>query len=335
MKNILMLSLAVLLLVGCANSSSKKNLSARRVAIIDAGSSGSRLHIYEVGADSTVRQIYPVSDKEKKESKGRAISTVANHPDSVRAYYDEMTRCYRDSLRGESIPLYILATAGMRIQDKAKAAGVYDKLGKIGEANGFSLETAMTISGRYEGLYAWIATNYENGTLTSSPKGIIEVGGVSAQVAFVPKTPNIPADNKVVRKGWGTIYSKSYLGGGLNWVYEHTADKEPFFFSVPLEDVSAYCGEETTFFGCSKSMETALEGIKEAGSFKAYTATLPRADKFHRYMFAHYMKWLFDNLHLTGKVTTAPNDADWAEGAAYDIIINKQHPEAFDYAKKL
>ncbi len=47
------------------------------------------------------------------------------------------------------------------------------------------------------------------------------------------------------------------------------------------------------------------------------------------------MKWLFDTLPLNGKVTAAPNDADWSEGAAYDIIINKQQPEAFDYDKKL
>ena len=335
MKKMLIFTLLALLFVGCTDQQSDETSFSQKVAIIDAGSSGSRLYIYEVKADSTVKLLYPVSDQEKNESKGRAISTVANHPDSVRAYYDGMTLCYKSGNEGENIPLYILATAGMRVQDKAKADGVYDKLRTIGEANGFSLKAAMTIAGRYEGLYAWIATNYENGTLTTSPKGIIEVGGVSAQLAFVPKTSDIPADNKIVRQGWGTIYSKSYVDGGLNWVYEHTEDKEPFTFSVPLENVSVYYSDNTTFYGRSKALTAALKGIQESSSFESYVAKLPRTDEYHTYMFAYYMKWLFDNLQLTGKVTTAPKDADWPEGAAYDIIINKQQPENFDYNKKL
>ena len=334
MKKFLYFTLLVLLFVGCsADHQSDAASFPQKVAIIDAGSSCSRLYIYEVKADSTVKLLYPVSDQEKKESKGRAISTVANHPDSVRAYYDGMTLSYKSG--SENIPLYILATAGMRVQDQATADGVYNKLKAIGEANGFSLKAAMTIAGRYEGLYAWIATNYENGTLTNSPKGIIEVGGVSAQLAFASKTSDIPEDNKIVRQGWGTIYSKSYLGGGLNWVYEHTEDKEPFAFSVPLEDVSAYYRDNMTFFGCSTPLNVALTGIQKTGSFEAYVGTLPRTDKYHLYMFAYYMQWLFEKLQLTGKVTLPANGAEWTEGAAYDIIINKQQPENYDYSKKL
>ena len=334
MKIFLFFMLLVLLFVGCSTAHQADAASfPQKVAIIDAGSSGSRLYIYEIKADSTVKLLYPASDQEKDESKGRALSTVANHPDSVRAYYDGMTLSNKSG--SENIPLYILATAGMRIQDQATADGVYNRLKGIGEANGFSLKAAMTISGRYEGLYAWIASNYENGTLTNSPKGIIEVGGVSAQLAFASKTSDIPADNKIVRQGWGAIYSKSYLDGGINWVYEHNEDKEPFVFSVPLEDVSAYYRDNMTFFGCSDPMKYTLTGIQDKGSFEAYVGTVPRTDQYHYYMFAYYMQWLFEKLQLTGKVTLPPNGAEWTEGAAYDIIINKQQPEIYDYDKKL
>ncbi len=306
----------------------------QKIGIIDAGSSGSRLHVYEVMSDSTIRQIYPSSDTEKKESKGRAISTIANHPDSVRAYFDQMTLCYKKG-GDEVIPLYILATAGMRMQGKAETEAIYAKLKNIGQANGFKLYKAMTIAGRYEGLYAWIAANYENGTLKSSSKGIVEIGGVSAQIAFVANTTAIPDDNKITRRNWGTLYSKSYLGGGMNWVYDNTEDVEPFKFNVPLEDASAYYGKGLTFFGCSTGLQKALKGIEKEGSFEAYTATLQRNDRYHNYMFAYYMKWMFENLHLTGNVTPAPDAADWPEGAAYDIVVNREQPEGFDYAKKL
>lgn len=337
LKMVLCIGLAASITACNATNSDDNDSQAKfpqKIAIIDAGSSGSRLHVYEVNSDSTIQQIYPSNDTEKKESKGRAISSIANHPDSVRAYFNQMTLCYKKN-SSEVIPLYILATAGMRIQEKAETESIYAKLNNIGQANGFKLNKAMTIAGRYEGLYAWIAANYENGTLKSSSKGIVEIGGVSAQIAFVANTTDIPDDNKVTRRDWGTLYSKSYLGGGTNWVYDHMEDVEPFQFNVPLEDVSAYYGDGLTFFGCSSGLEKALAGIEKEGSFEAYTATLPRSDRYHNYMFAYYMKWMFENLHLTGKVTPAPDAADWPEGAAYDIIINREQPEGFDYDKKL
>ncbi len=339
-KTFLSVAFALVALVSAASCSSSDNdviipsPTSQKVAIIDAGSSGSRLHIYEVKYGNSISEIYPSNAEEKTASKGRALSTVANHPDSVRAYYNSMTSCYTTTDTAH-IPLYILATAGMRLEEQSKTEGIYGKLRSIGQANGFNLQNAMTISGRYEGLYAWIAVNYENGTLTSSPKGIIEVGGASMQLAFATTSTTLPADNSIQRTGWGTIYSKSYLGGGINEVYANTPDVEPFNFTVPLEDVSAYYPSNATFFGSSTPLQVALNGISEKGSFEAYVASLPRTDTNHSYVFAYYMKWLFENLHLEGKVTPVNSNAKWTEGAAYDILINKQQPEEFSYDTKL
>lgn len=340
-KTLLSAAIALVAVASATSCSSSDNdaitpsgSTMQKVAIVDAGSSGSRLHIYEVSSTNDIREIYPSNAEEKAASKGRALSTIANHPDSVRAYYDSMTKCYSTTDTAH-IPLYVLATAGMRLEEQSKTEGVYGKLKSIGQANGFNLKNAMTISGRYEGLYAWIANNYESGTLTQSPKGIIEVGGASAQIAFATTSTSLPAENCLYRSGWGNIYSKSYLGGGINQVYANTPDVEPFNFTVPIEDVSAYYGANTTFFGCSTPLQVALTGIEKAGSFEGYVATLARTDTYHTYMFAYYMKWLFEKLHLDGKVTPVTNDAEWTEGAAYDILINKQQPEAFSYDTKL
>ncbi len=338
-KFILLAAFTLVNVVSMTSCSSSDNdtiitTSPQKVAIIDAGSSGSRLHIYEVSSSNAIREIFPSNSEEKAASKGRALSTIANHPDSVRAYYDSMTNCYTTSDTAH-IPLYILATAGMRLEDQSKTEGVYGKLKAIGQANGFNLKNAATISGRYEGLYAWIANNYEGGTLSASSKGIIEVGGASAQIAFATTSTTLPTENCIKRNGWGTIYSKSYLGGGINQVYENTPDVEPFNFTVPIEDVSAHYGATTSFYGCSTPLQVALNGISEKGSFEAYVASLARTDTYHTYMFAYYMKWLFEKLHLEGKVTPVTSDAEWTEGAAYDILINKQQPEEFDYNTKL
>lgn len=307
----------------------------RKIAVIDAGSSGSRLKVYEIKADSTIQRLYPTTAEETKASKGGALSDVANHPDSVRKYLVGMTASYPYATGGETIPLYVLATAGMRNQERSKTEGVYAKMAGVTETlNGFKLAKAMTISGRYEGFYAWIAANYENHSLKNSPKGTWEVGGMSMQFAFATNSTEVPEDRKVTRKDWGTIYCKSYVQGGIDAIYANTPDETPFVFTLPLEDMSAYVGD-TQFFGLSSSLTYALNGIETAGSFDAYVQTLEREDKKHRFMFAYYMQWVLERLHLNGRVTPDPYDVNWSEGAAYDIVINKEEPEAFDYDKVL
>ncbi len=306
----------------------------QRIAVIDAGSTGSRLKVYEIKADSTIERLFPATAEEKKKSKGGALSKVANQTDSVRKYLEQMTAKYTRST-GEVIPLYVLATAGMRHQDKDKANGVYAKMASISETmNGFKVQQAMTISGRYEGLYAWIAANYENHTLTKTPVGTLEIGGMSMQVAFATTSTAVPTDYKITRHDWGTLYCKSYLNGGMDAIYEQTPDTLPFQFTLPIEDISAYSGN-TSFFGCSTGVVKTLNGIEQAGSPEAYAQTLPRSDRYHNFMCAYYVPWVVENLHLTNRIIADPYDTDWTEGAVYDIVINRQTPEPFDYVKAL
>ncbi len=306
----------------------------QKIAVIDAGSTGSRIKVYEIKADSTIQRLFPTNAEEKAKSKGGALSAVANHPDSVRKYLEQMTtKCTLST--DETIPLYVLATAGMRHQDQDKANGVYSKMATFTESmNGFKLQQAMTISGRYEGLYAWIAANYENHSLTASPVGTFEMGGMSMQVAFKTTSTAVPADCKVTRKDWGTLYCKSYLNGGSDAVYAQTPDTLPFVFTVPVEDISAYSGT-TSFVGCSSGVTKTLKGIAQYGSPEAYAQTLPRSDRYHNFMCAYYVPWVLEKLHITGRIIPDPYDTDWTEGAAYDIVVNRQTPEPFDYTKAL
>lgn len=303
----------------------------QRIAVIDAGSTGSRLKVYEVKADSTILRLFPTTADEKTLSKGGALSDVANQADSVRKYLEQMTSKYTHDAIGETIPLYVLATAGMRYEEQDKTAGVYSKMASITEKlNGFKVQKAMTISGRYEGLYAWIAANYENHSLKASPVGTLEMGGKSMQVAFATTSAAVPADCKITRNDWGTLYCKSYLHGGIDAVYEATPDTMPFVFTLPVEDISAYCGN-TSFFGCSTGVLKVLNGIAQYGSKEAYANTLPRSDRYHNFMCAYYLPWVIEKLNIDNRITADPYDTDWTEGAIYDIVINKQDPESFDY----
>ena len=306
----------------------------QKIAIIDAGSTGSRLYVYQIRNDSTIETIFPVTSEEENASKGRAISTIANHPDSVKSFVASMTAKYT-SPTGEKIPLYIFATAGMRLEPQATTEKLYKKISDAkGCMNGYDFKNAMTISGRYEGLYAWIADNYENKHLTSSPRGIIESGGASIQITFATKSNDIPAAQKLTRNGWGTIYSKSYLGGGVNEMWAKTPQTEPFVFDIQFDDVSSYFGD-TQFYGCG-GIKYLLKGIKKYGSFDGYVQTLTNdpADEYHNYFAAYYLKWVFETLKISDRVSLPQHTPNWTEGAAYDIVINKEAPEAFDYNTK-
>lgn len=50
------------------------------------------------------------------------------------------------------------------------------------------------ISGQEEGLLSFLSANYFDSTLSQSPRGILDIGGASAQIAFVPQTINYNID---------------------------------------------------------------------------------------------------------------------------------------------
>ena len=333
--------LTTILLLSIANM-----LSAQKIAIIDAGSSGSRLYVYEIeksNGDFTV--LYPTPEQEAS-SKGRALSSVANHNDSVNVFLTTMTSKYNRKDTTEQIPLYILATAGMRMQPKAKVDSIYEKMNRQkAELNGFRLDTAMTISGRYEGFYAYIAANYKNGKLkfkASSPEnsltastttyGILEIGGASMQIAFAVDEP---CDQCVSREGLH-IYSKSYLGGGVDQIYNKNKDKITPAFTVNLDCADNLYGENLQFFGLGKPIEVVLDGAESnsVSALKSYANSLPRNDSeknYHPWINAHYITWVMESLKLDEKLMIVKTKSDWTEGAALDILINKKKPEGFDY----
>lgn len=330
------LALTTILLLSIANI-----LSAQKIAIIDAGSSGSRLYVYEIKKESgDFTLLYPTPEQEAT-SKGRALSSIANHNDSVSVFLTTMTSKYNRKDTTEHIPLYILATAGMRMLPKDKVESIYEKMNnQKTELNGFRLDTAMTISGRYEGFYAYIAANYKNGKLkfnASTPEspfttstttyGILEIGGASMQIAFAVDEHG---DNCISRGGVH-IYSKSYLGGGVDQIYKKNKDKATPDFTVNLDGVGSLYGKELQFLGLGKPIGILLDAAKvnSVSALSGYANSLARNDSeknYHPWMNAHYITWVIDSLRLDERLMVLETKSDWTEGAALDILINQKEP---------
>lgn len=324
---------------------------AQRIAIIDAGSSGSRLFIYDVVQTETptIRLIYPTTPEQKKRSKGRPLSSIANHPDSVRVFLENMTSNYK----GNQTSMYILATAGMRLKPEAQTQAIYDKLEELGLVNGYQVKGAMTISGQYEGLYGWLATNYDHGnlkikhtdkgnilTLADYPHGILEIGGASMQLAFTTQTETAES---LFRPGINYIYCKSYLGGGVDQIYKNTERKGAGYkFKLNLDNVSSQYQSNTWFMGLGIPVNLVIQGTNEQDQNKTYKKRINKyihslddfedsMQNYHPRINAHYVKWVSDLFDLEEKLIQPITDSSWTLGAALDILIYNESPERFDY----
>lgn len=279
------------------------------------------------------------------------LSKVAVHADSVKAYLQKMTQLY-DNQGQTPIDLYVLATAGMRYEPKGNAEKIYGYIKTTAQSvNKYCIKEATTISGRYEGLCAWIALNYDckkigtststlRNPLTSTPTfGIIEIGGASMQITYTtPDTLTLSKTDSISREGFSRIYSKSFLGGGVDQIYknfgEGNANTDYSKGNNGINNLPNLTGVNTTFYGLGKPMELVINGMKANGNFENYKATLKPGDEYHPLSNAHYINWLIGQLNINAaKIKIPQNEVSWTKGAALDIVINGEQPEAFDYGK--
>ena len=215
-------------LAACSSSGHLKRPQESLVAVVDAGSSGSRIHLYKTTPDDSfvkIRQLFTNKDvphelswydgnRGDDSAPGRAGASGIQPLLSVLAAYLDSNVIAKDQ-----VSVSVLATAGMRMVDAKTADAIYQSVKSTIANNGFSVRQVGTLSGQNEGLYAWadanyLAGNFKTGTAT---QGIVEVGGASSQIAFVTSSPPDPHTTTITLNGVHyPVFSVSYLGLGLN-----------------------------------------------------------------------------------------------------------------------
>ncbi|WP_028389661.1 multidrug DMT transporter permease [Legionella fairfieldensis] len=152
------------------------------VSVVDAGSTGSRLHIYTYDLDKTNT---PINIKELWSKKVKpGFATLETNQATLDAY---LTILFADA-PADHLPVYFYATAGMRLLPQAKQAQRYALLKNwfAGQSQ-WQLRSARTITGREEGVFGWLAVNYQLGAFSNNDKnslGVMDMGGASVQVTF-------------------------------------------------------------------------------------------------------------------------------------------------------
>ncbi|KAI0093758.1 nucleoside phosphatase family-domain-containing protein [Irpex rosettiformis] len=195
-------------------------LASRRFGVvIDAGSSGSRLQIYSwkdarMVRDQEGQAVYnslPTVEKGTREGDSWIIkaepglSSFAGNPEGVVSYLAPLLEHARTqippSLQPET-PLFLLATAGMRLLAPTQQADVLQatcnflkfhshfRIDEPSEA-GPCGSSVRIITGEEEGLFGWIAINYlmdgfNGAEHERTTYGFLDMGGASTQIAFEP-----------------------------------------------------------------------------------------------------------------------------------------------------
>ncbi|KAK3092825.1 hypothetical protein FSP39_007653 [Pinctada imbricata] len=199
--------------------------------ILDAGSTSTKLRIYQWPLRRTSVSFLNISEVYyQKFSPGldHVIKDMETLPDYIKPMITNAT-CRVPFSKLQETPIYLLATAGLRLLAEEKAihlmTSIRDYLADNSKNPFMYLSRSVRIlSGEEEGVFAWISANYHLGVFNSEQAagrsiGVLEMGGGSTQITFHPDGP-ILANMFSVRVAGQIfdLYSHSYLYFGQTYM---------------------------------------------------------------------------------------------------------------------
>ncbi|MDI9818610.1 MULTISPECIES: multidrug DMT transporter permease [unclassified Legionella] len=200
------------------------------IAVVDAGSTGSRLHIYTYDQDKHKNPINIHELWSKKIKPG--FATIESNQATVNTY---LTTLFAGAPEN-NLAVYFYATAGMRLLPQPKQQQLYSALQQwFANQSGWQLQKAKTITGSEEGLFGWLAVNYQLGAFDSKKElsGVMDMGGASVQIVFpVQNTAGISNQDIQQLDIYGrhmTVFIHSFLGLGQTEVTHQFLDESTCF----------------------------------------------------------------------------------------------------------
>mmetsp|Transcript_26624 Transcript_26624/g.36754 ORF Transcript_26624/g.36754 Transcript_26624/m.36754 type:complete len:459 (+) Transcript_26624:153-1529(+) len=198
----------------------------RYAVVFDAGSTGSRVHIFRFKSSS---KGYILLDDTFEQLKP-GLSSFAADPKKGAASLSPLIERALQTVPKEArsiTTLELRATAGLRLLPDDQSENLLQAVRDILSATPFlfdSTESATIMDGADEGAFQWLSINYLLGNLGGTPSGTVaavDLGGGSVQMAFaLPQNKAASAPKGFVRglRGGGAtyhVYVHSYLGYGL------------------------------------------------------------------------------------------------------------------------
>ena len=195
------------------------------IGVVNAGSTGSRLHVYAYkDKEHPLQGIEEVWTKQVDPS----FASLPLERIDVNAY---LTQLFLGA--PVHIPVYFYATAGMRLLSYEIQKEYYEVVKHWFSTSAWDLQEAKTITGREEGVFAWLSVYYA--LVKSSDDdiqkddlaqkvSILDTGGASVQIVTPVSSIDAthPDDFVPVKLDGGTItlFAHSFLGLGRNLVIQ-------------------------------------------------------------------------------------------------------------------
>ena len=157
---------------------------------IDAGSSGTRLHVYRRKERHGLLEEMLL----KKVSPG--ISSYVNNLEQLSSSISDLTKLAETVVPVQcrsSTPIHVMATAGMRLVPQHDRIRIFNAVRSGIRESSFQFQDAWAsvITGQMEAVYDWISVNLaagalplESSTSVDSLVGAADLGGASAQLAY-------------------------------------------------------------------------------------------------------------------------------------------------------
>ncbi|KAL2357604.1 nucleoside phosphatase GDA1/CD39 [Cryomyces antarcticus] len=225
----------------CMKSYSSSKPLIQYALMIDAGSTGSRIHVYRFNNCGPTPELeHEDFEMTAKKEGGSGLSSYKSDAEgaakSLDVLMDVAMKSVPDKLKS-CTPVAVKATAGLRKlgpeMSEAILRAVRNRLETVYPFPVVAKEKGgvEVMDGKDEGVYAWITTNYLLGKIGGPDKtptaAVFDLGGGSTQIVFQPtfKSPSggmpeklAEGDHKYELSFGGrdfTLYQHSYLGYGL------------------------------------------------------------------------------------------------------------------------
>ncbi|KAF5660373.1 guanosine-diphosphatase [Fusarium heterosporum] len=276
----------------CTKSYSKDKPIVQYVLMIDAGSTGSRIHVYKFNNCGPTPELEHEEFKMTEKEVG-GLSKYNGNPLAAAKSLDPLMQVAMDTvpkaLKG-CTPVAVKATAGLRMIGKESSDAILAEVRRhleqdypfpvVDQEN----EGVVIMDGSLEGVYAWITTNYLLGKIGgpdhSETAAVFDLGGGSTQIVFEP-TFKGAADGGMPEKlaagdhkydlDFGgrhfELYQHSHLGYGL------MAARKTIHETL-IKDIAKTKGDDKTWLkehivnpciapGMTKAVNVTLEGSQD------------------------------------------------------------------------
>ena len=192
--------------------------------MFDAGSTGSRIHVYKFHEDS--KGALKLDDELFEQVKPGLSSypdDISGATKSIKSLVDK-AMAYIPAEKQASTPLALKASAGLRILGEEKSVPILNGVKDMLNNQPFQQKWVPEImDGTKEAVYSWVTLNYladsfsKKDASVENTFGTLDLGGGSTQIAFAPReaeTKNsAPAENLLKQNAFGNeweVYIHSY-----------------------------------------------------------------------------------------------------------------------------